>query len=225
MNPNSDRTIENLHLQLYVDSNNNNSYDKDIENDPAVELPIRHSEDQELRLMRETESESQTILNAEAEDIIYDDDDASEVPSTTQGCTEFTTLGCRGISGSEIQNPSEEQKKSTICCYCGKTFDTSQKMSLHMRQTHDESIFQCEECNKICKGRKALNNHKRRHKTIHCNNCNEDICYHTYHDKHKLMCHGIEPTKNCTGEYFTKIRGRPPCGKKSTCWQKLSEKS
>ena len=42
MNPNSDRTIENLHLQLYVDSNNNNSYDIDIENDPAVELPIRH---------------------------------------------------------------------------------------------------------------------------------------------------------------------------------------
>ena len=26
-----------------------------------------------------------------------------------------------------------------------------------------------------------------------------------------------------TGEYFTKIRGPPPSGKKSTCWQKLSE--
>ena len=28
-----------------------------------------------------------------------------------------------------------------------------------------------------------------------------------------------------TGEYFTKIRGPPPSGKKSTCWQKLSENS
>ena len=49
LNPNSDCTLENLHLQLDVDSNNNNSYDIDIENDPAVELPIRHSEDQEPR--------------------------------------------------------------------------------------------------------------------------------------------------------------------------------
>ena len=30
---------------------------------------------------------------------------------------------------------------------------------------------------------------------------------------------------SCTGEYFTKIRGPPPSGKKSASWQKLVEKS
>ena len=169
LNPNSDCTVQNLHLQLDADSNNNTSYDIDIENDPDVELPIRSLEDQQSRLMTETESESQTILNSE--DIIDDDDDEEEseirveIPSTTQGCTELTTLGCRPISASQIQNSSVEQKKSTMCCYCGKTFDTSQKMSKHMRQMHDDNIFQCEDCNKICKGRIALNNHKRSHKT------------------------------------------------------------
>ena len=203
LNPNSDCTVQNLHLQLDADSNNNTSYDIDIENDPDVELPIRSLEDQQSRLMTETESESQTILNSE--DIIDDDDDEEEseirveLPSTTQGCTELTTLGCRPISASQIQNSSVEQKKSTMCCYCGKTFDTSQKMSKHMRQMHDDNIFQCEDCNKICKGRIALNNHKRSHKTVHCNNCNEDMKVNTY-DKHRLVCHQVEPTKNCPYE-------------------------
>ena len=110
LNPNSDCTVQNLHLQLDADSNNNTSYDIDIENDPDVELPIRSFEDQQSRLMTETESESQTILNSE--DIIDDDDDEEEseirveLPSTTQGCTELTTLGCRPISASQIQNSS-----------------------------------------------------------------------------------------------------------------------
>lgn len=87
LNPNSDCTVQNLHLQLDADSNNNTSYDIDIENDPDVELPIRSFEDQQSRLMTETESESQTILNSE--DIIDDDDDEEEseirveLPSTT----------------------------------------------------------------------------------------------------------------------------------------------
>ena len=80
---------------------------------------IRSLEDQQSRLMTETELESQTILNSE--DIIDDDDDEEEseirveLPSTTQGCTELTTLGCRPISASQIQNSSVEQKKSTMC--------------------------------------------------------------------------------------------------------------
>ena len=55
LNPNSDFTVQNLHLQLDLDSNNNNSYDIDIENDHSVQLPIRSLEDQESRLMIETE--------------------------------------------------------------------------------------------------------------------------------------------------------------------------
>ena len=38
-------------------------------------------------------------------------------------------------------------------------------------------------------------------------------------------CFPISVVQQLTGEYFTRIRGAPPSGKKSTCWQKLSEKS
>mgnify|MGYP005708717039 CR=1 FL=1 len=107
-------------------------------NDPDMELTIRGSEDKDSRL---TETEPQTISIAE-EDIIEDenqDNEASEfrveVPSTTQGCTEFPTMGCRGNSAppASPQNISEEQKKSTVCWYCGKYFDTSQFYTLSCR--------------------------------------------------------------------------------------------
>ena len=115
--------------------NNNNSVDNlDIENDPDVELPIRGSEDKESRM---------TEANSIAGDIIDDEDQIQdnegsefrdEVFSTTQGRTEeLSTLGCREISDSapQPQNISDEHKKSTVCWYCGKSFDTSKIRTQH----------------------------------------------------------------------------------------------
>ena len=105
-----------------------------LKNNPDVELLIRCSEDKESRM---------TEANYIAEDIIDDEDqiqdnEASEfgveVFSTTQGCTEeLSTLGCREISDSapQPQNISDEHEKSTVCWYCGKSFDTSKKRIQH----------------------------------------------------------------------------------------------
>ena len=70
---------------LLLDNNNNQSYDLDIENDPAVELPIRSLEDKEERLMTEENSQAEDVIDDE--DLLQDNEAcevAVEVPSTTQ---------------------------------------------------------------------------------------------------------------------------------------------
>ena len=47
LNPISVQTVQVQNPPLLLDNNNNTSYDLDIENDPAVELPIRGLEDKE----------------------------------------------------------------------------------------------------------------------------------------------------------------------------------
>ena len=83
-----------------------------------------------------------------------------------------------------------------MCEMCSSFFKSAASLARHKKAKHGSyNKYICTECGATSKTQKEHNNHKRKHATFH------------------------------TGEYFTKIRGPPPSGKKSTCWQKLSEKS
>ena len=183
LNPNSDYTVQKS--DLILDDNNNNSYDLDIENNPAVELPVRSLEDKED--ICEEEEVNQDNETRELGD---------ELSSTIHCCSRDTTMDCRG---SPVPKKPPGPERSTVCSVCGKTYETREKLSNHMRHYHDESIVQCKECQKLCKGGKALINHMRCHQTTICNNCGESIRAN-YYTKHSLICNQIKPSQNCPYE-------------------------
>merc|ERR1712126_788756 len=82
------------------------------------------------------------------------------------------------------------------CNICGKLFGTRQKMTMHRSQYHDNTLVQCDLCQKQYNGRKYLRDHMREHKTFKCNNCGEVVkmnsCYF-----HKRKCFKISPNKAC----------------------------
>ncbi len=45
------------------------------------------------------------------------------------------------------------------------------------------------------------------------------FCYPSFVNGKSFQMKPSSRWLEATGEYFTRIRGRPPCGKKSTCWQ------
>ena len=89
-------------------------------------------------------------------------------------------------------NVSEEL--SEIMNTCGKLFDTNKKMRQHMSCYHDETIVQCDECQKLCKGKKAFREHKKSHQSVTCKECGDLVKKYSY-PSHKNKCLGISPTK------------------------------
>ena len=61
-----------------------------------------------------------------------------------------------------------------VCETCGKSFLTSEKLRFH-RVVHGEENMKCHNCDKICIGKKAFNNHIKTHQTYECTICKETI--------------------------------------------------
>ena len=76
-----------------------------------------------------------------------------------------------------------------FCSACGKSFTEEATLSIHQSRAHDKTSYSCDECDTDVIGKVALNNHKRRHKTLVVrslqkkNKC--DICPYESADKSK----------------------------------------
>ena len=77
-----------------------------------------------------------------------------------------------------------------ICTICG--FET-EFMKQHMTNHGDERKFQCDKCEKVVTGRKALENHKKSHMSWNCTNC-EEVIPHNSRSMHIKRCKRVSNT-------------------------------
>ena len=80
-----------------------------------------------------------------------------------------------------------------ICTICG--FET-EFMKQHMTNHGDERKFQCDKCEKVVTGRKALENHNKSHMSWNCSNC-EEVIPHNSRSMHIKRCKKVSNTLSC----------------------------
>ena len=80
-----------------------------------------------------------------------------------------------------------------ICTICG--FET-EFLKQHMTNHGDDRKFQCDKCEKVVTGRKALENHKKSHMSWNCTNC-EEVIPHNSRSMHIKRCKKVSNTLSC----------------------------
>lgn len=78
-----------------------------------------------------------------------------------------------------------EKSEIIECSDCGKTFETSEEMELHVTKYSDE--LRCHFCEKVCKNEGALRSHRKIHTKMMNFNCN--ICKMSFNYKGELNQH------------------------------------
>ena len=80
-----------------------------------------------------------------------------------------------------------------ICTICGFV---TEFIKQHMTNHGDDRKFQCDKCEKVVTGKKALVNHQKSHMTWNCNTC-QQVIPHNSRSMHLKRCNNSSKTLSC----------------------------
>ncbi|XP_025160430.1 zinc finger protein 888-like isoform X8 [Harpegnathos saltator] len=92
-----------------------------------------------------------------------------------------------------------------ICPFCDKRFDSAKKVENHVKYVHRKP-YKCDKCKRSCYTQRALNEHKRIHRSDYFFEC--DICHVKYKSMYGLKRHYIRNHSDHESRYICEHCGR-----------------